>query len=173
MKKVTNYTMRIPAAQRQGIYTKINPMSVIAPGFAQFNFNPAATPVAGVFTNVYLPASQYSITKYGWSICCASGQRIANTQTSNNIVEANNNNTLLVYPNPNSANSLFNIDINANEQGNIIITDILGKVIYTKLINSGITNITTTKAELNISVGVYIVTLQLNSKTLTQKLIIN
>lgn len=167
-----NYSGQIPMAQRKGIYTKDNPMSVSGTGFAQFNFNPFATPIAGVFTNVYLSSGQYSLTKYAWGVCCLSGQRLSNTQGDN--TDANDSyNSLLVYPNPNNAGNSLSIDINTEEQGRIIITDILGKVLYTRSINSGSTSITTTKAELNISAGVYIVSLQLTSKTITQKLIID
>ena len=99
---------------------------------------------------------------------------MANTQ-NNSVNETNidGNNSLQIYPNPNNAQSSLNIDINAEEQGSIIITDVLGKQLFAKLINKGSTNLSTTKSELNISAGVYFVTLQLNKKTITQKLIIN
>jgi hypothetical protein len=167
-----NYSGQIPAAQRRGIYTKTNPMVVITPGFAQFNYNPYATPVAGVFTNVYLSSAQYSLTRYPWNICCLSGQRLANTQTSSMVAEANNN-SLLMYPNPSAANSMFNIDIIAQEQGNLVITDIVGKILFVKPIIIGANTLSVSKGELNLSAGMYIVSLQLNTNTLTQKLIIN
>jgi hypothetical protein len=168
-----NYSGNSTTFWRKGIYTKTNPMSVVSPNIAQFNYNPLATPVAGVFTNVYVPSSQYSLTKYGWSICCLSGQRLANSQAGSSIAEANTNNILLVYPNPNSANTGFTIDINAEEQGNIVITDVIGKVLYVKSISIGANTLQVTKNELNLSAGMYIISLQLHSHSLTQKLIIN
>jgi hypothetical protein len=167
-----NYSGQIPAAQRRGIYTKTNPMSVISPGFAQFNYNPYATLVPGVFTNVYLSSAQYSLTRYPWDICCLSGQRLANTQAGSMVAEANNN-SLLIYPNPNASNSMFNIDIMAQEQGNLVITDIVGKILFVKPITIGANTLSVSKGELNLSAGMYIVSLQLNTNTLTQKLIIN
>lgn len=165
-----NYSGNSTTLWRKGIYTKTNPMSVISPGFAQFNYNPTG----GTFTNVYLSASQYSTTKYAWSICCLSGQRLANAQQGNNIdEEINNNNSLLIYPNPNAINTMFNIDVVAQEQGSIVITDIVGKVLYVKHITEGSNTLSVSKTELNLSAGIYIVSLQLNNHTLTQKLIIN
>ena len=164
-----NYSGNSTTRWRKGIYTKTNPMSVISPGFAQFNYNPTG----GNFTNVYLSASQYSTTKYAWSICCLSGQRLANTQGSIINEETSNNSSLLIYPNPNAINTMFNIDVVAQEQGSVVITDIVGKVLYVKHITEGSNTLSISKTELNLSAGIYIVSLQLNSHTLTQKLIIN
>jgi hypothetical protein len=88
------------------------------------------------------------------------------------VAEANNN-SLLMYPNPSAANSMFNIDIIAQEQGNLVITDIVGKILFVKPIIIGANTLSVSKGELNLSAGMYIVSLQLNTNTLTQKLIIN
>ena len=47
------------------------------------------------------------------------------------------------------------------------------KILYVKHITEGANTLSVSKGELNLSAGMYIVSLQLNTNTLTQKLIIN
>ena len=68
---------------------------------------------------------------------------------------------------------MFNIDIMAQEQGNAVITDIVGKILYVKHITEGANTLSVSKGELNLSAGMYIISLYLNTNTLTQKLIDN
>ena len=83
------------------------------------------------------------------------------------------NNSLLIYPNPSNGDNSIHIEIGSEANAVLKITNVLGEVIYTKIINGGTTQLNVTGSELKISTGMYFVTLQEMNKMITQKLIIN
>jgi len=83
------------------------------------------------------------------------------------------NNSLLIYPNPSNGDNSLNIEIVSELNALLKITNVLGEVVYTKLISSGSTHLDVKPSELKISAGMYFVTLQEMNKMITQKLIIN
>jgi hypothetical protein len=73
-----------------------------------------------------------------------------------------------VYPNP--ASSLFNIELkNNNSSVSVTVTDVLGNQILSKTI----TDIVTTIDMSNYAKGMYFVTMELDKKISSQKIIIN
>lgn len=164
-----NFMGQVPLAQRRGIYTKNKPMAVFAPGYAQFNYNASL----GSFSQGYLSATSYNVTDYRLDICCLSGMRNANPTQQNLTAHYLDNNSLLIYPNPSNRDNSLNIEIVSEVNAVLKITNVLGEVVYTKLINGGTTQLNVTGSELKISAGIYFVTLQITNKMITQKLIIN
>lgn len=80
-------------------------------------------------------------------------------------------NTLNVYPNPSTGHVYVNIDLNKRDDGEVTISDVLGKTVYNYPFHSQ----TADSFEVDLSAfnkGVYFVTLKTSDGTLTKKLMI-
>ena len=77
------------------------------------------------------------------------------------------NSGFVVYPNP--SNGVFTIDNQNNETYDVIVTDIVGKVVY----NSVITNLTNKSIDLSkVEAGVYSIEFKNDGDSFVQKIII-
>jgi len=89
------------------------------------------------------------------------------------VSEINNQiNNLIIYPNPNSGNFYLEYNLITNEAVTILMTDVLGRVVYT-IENKA--PIGLNKQELNtiLKNGIYTITLKTRSTTVNKKIIVN
>ncbi|MGE0561486.1 MAG: T9SS type A sorting domain-containing protein, partial [Flavobacteriales bacterium] len=124
--------------------------------------------VGGVFGNY---GSSCQITTPSSAMMAYETTRTINMNEEESVIE--NPTTLSIYPNPNSGEQL-NVNLEYLSPNSILtITDLYGKVILTKALNTDQLDYkVNVKFENKLSAGFYLVSISSDGKTITEKLIV-
>ncbi len=83
------------------------------------------------------------------------------------------NNTMNIYPNPSNGNSTVNFELSENSEVSMKVTDILGKTVLIPFQNTNLqAGVHNLNLQTNLSKGTYIVTLDVNGKQVSKRLVI-
>ena len=83
------------------------------------------------------------------------------------------NNTMNIYPNPSNGNSTVNFELSENSEVSMKVTDILGKTVATPFQNANLqAGVHNLNLQTQLSKGTYIVTLDVNGKQVSKRLVI-
>lgn len=98
--------------------------------------------------------------------------------TELSVINSKNNGYELFSPNPNPANEKFNIEFNSTKNGkfSLKLIDMVGNeinLINNSLANKGLNSFEFSVNNFNLNSGVYLIVLEINNISLSQKLVIN
>lgn len=151
-----NRTFTIVGSPAGGVWSKTGVISITSGGVV--STGPSAGPMSVTYTTTNANGCSNSRTISGNVVLCPARGIMNNTITSDN--------NFTMYPNP--ANSLVKIQINKLVgEGQIIVTDALGKQVIAQPLSMGTNNLDVTR----LSKGFYLVTVVTTDGRTTKKLI--
>ncbi|MDD3875031.1 MAG: C10 family peptidase [Bacteroidales bacterium] len=142
-----------------------------------YNGTTTSSPLLGSYSGNSLPAqitassgkmlvqftSDYSATAAGFS---ANFTKVSKDFTD--IEEADVNDNIVIFPNPNTGNFVLSL-MASNEESSFYIVDILGKIVYHGSIESGVEQL---DLNLNLSEGIYCLVIESPTARISRKIVV-